>query len=1294
MKKNLCFIIMIMLLTSVAWSQNWVPLTKTVPAEPEISIIQSNNREVSFTVELSGFFSTPITEAGVNYQRLSIPACGVSGSTGEPEIPVISKRIAVPVCNQVNYSVKVIKTQTFSSYRVYPVPELQLDNTDMLQEVFTINPSVYLQNDFMPTESYTLGETGALRHQHYVELEIHPMQFNPVIGQLLVATEMEVILTFNKPITDANVPTGIFNKVAASSFINYEDNGMSALVNDKAYKKTGFTPGNVHWIDLTDTAQSCTIVADYLIITIPDFFTPNNPNSQLKRLADHRAYYNGFDVAIVNVEQILGLNFYYEGPSNTWEPSDKYIKEQRIRTFIRRVFEGKNAHHSHNPYGDGHLAYVLLVGDNYGENGEGMPTGKEHGISNGYVPDDVYPSDYYFTCITKDATGKYDHVGDLFIGRFSVEDTIQLFNMVQKTIFHETDFNDNSWRKSAGSTVRLNLIQYLPEYHSFMSNLLGSCGWSYTGVTGAYDHSGIKIPTLNYLNDGVCFVQYVDFPSYMIDPDSWLDGLNISCFLNELSNDHKAPFISAVCSRTAHFDNMECLGEFLTRYDPSKGAVGYIGNTRLVEIVVTSESYHQILPSSLFSGNISIAGELLLDTKLQHGNGGIGLKIRYAYNLLGDPALNILAELDTVCRRNVANTLTIPNVESNTYTIYSDCPLHFLQNGKLIIEEGGTLIIEEGAQIYGDLCQQETVIHIKNGAFTVGNNVTFNNLNGIYIENKKKPLYDETKLYSINNATFNNTPLAHRGTNLNISNCTFNAGSHLKTSISQSIIDNCIFNASQFISDHTLVPTLGTSMLPITVITNCNFEGSNSNYAALQFLRSTSYEIANSIISGYVTGISLEQSGTTQTIGGIVPAVITNNNVSNCNIGIELFNSVAQFSSNHIHNNNHGVRLHNNSYTTFGSTLAPSSPPQIIKDCDNIELYASVNSFPTLFRYNQIWDDDNLGNSFDDPLVYWDLDATGKFPSSMLRDVKLNCWGYNFDPLEDLYPSKYYVYDPIWQCGKSSSTTLDAPETLYLSALTYFAEEDYPNAELTFKELIATYPNSQFAIAALHELFAIQQLTNHDYYTLHDYYTTITPSDSNLFEVADFLATRCYVKEKFWQPAVDWYEYRIENPPTYQDSVFAVIDLGDIHLMMEADTVSGTKSGGSCHYRFPFIKPKSKQAYEENKTTLLATLPQIKKTQTEKPLIPQSGKRGSLGQNIPNPATGTTSIGYEIYTAGAVEINLYNAFGQLVKNLPIGMVQAGSHKTTVSLTDLAPGIYHYTLSVNGERTDAKKMVVK
>ena len=629
-------------------------------------------------------------------------------------------------------------------------------------------------------------------------------------------------------------------------------------------------------------------------------------------------------------------------------------------------------------------------------------------------------------------------------------------------------------------------------------------------------------------------------------------------------------------------------------------------------------------------------------------------------------------------------------------TVSNNSALNFHQKGKLTIEKNAAMIIQNNAQINGVLCENDTTIHVKGGGFIVGNDVVFNNLNGILLENQDtqgQPYYDETIQYNFRNVTFNNTLLTHSATPLNISNCTFNSGSHVNTSISSSNIDSCTFNQTTFKSSLATM----TEAWQDVIVSNCHFIANNNIDVALQINSARILEIYNNTIIGYETGVDLTSSGATIAYyeGCKTVSAIHDNEISNCTTGIELYNSIVNISGSYIHNNYFGVRLFNNSSTSFGRLENPTKQPQIIRDNDSYELYTSLNSFPEIFRFNQIIDEDNLGNEFDDPIIYWDLDNLGKFPLSMLRDVKYNCWGDYFDPLEDFYPFKYFVYEPIWQCGKSISKTLDADEILFQIGLEYFADLDFINAETIFKDIIENYPHSTLAIAAMHELFSLEHFLNNDFYSLHDYFTSFSPSDSNLFDVADYLATRCYVTNKNWQPAVDWYEYRIENPPSYQDSVFAVIDLGDIHLMMETDTLNGAKGRSLYTYHLKDIKPKSKQHFEETRTTLLATLPQIKKPQKENPQSPYSdtNQKGSLEKCVPNPVTGNATITFEIYIEGLVEIRIYNALGQLLQNLSQGKLYQGHHQVKIDLSGMPAGLYHYSLFINSEQIDAKKMIV-
>ena len=635
--------------------------------------------------------------------------------------------------------------------------------------------------------------------------------------------------------------------------------------------------------------------------------------------------------------------------------------------------------------------------------------------------------------------------------------------------------------------------------------------------------------------------------------------------------------------------------------------------------------------------------------------------------------------------------------DGSMLTVSNNSALNFHQKGKLIVEKNGNMTIQDNAQINGILCENDTVIiHVKGGGFTVGNNVLFNNLKGILLENlntQGQSHYDDYKQYNFRDVTFDNTQLIHSGTQLNISNCTFNPGSHVRTYVSTSNIDSCTFNQTTFKSNDAIK----TKVWQHVVVSNCHFIGSHNNEEALQINSARILEIHNNTITGYGIGVNLNSSGATTAYyyGCKTVSAIHHNKISNCITGIELYNSIVNICANEIFNNNVGVKLFNNSSTSLGRLDFPTPNPQIIRDNDSYELYASSSSFPTIFRFNQIIDEDNLGNEFDDPMIYWDLDIRGRFPEQMLRDVKYNCWGNNFNSREDFYPFKFFVYNPIWQCGKSISKTLDADEMLLQTGLDFFADLDFINAEIVFKDIIENHPQSNFAIAAMYELFSLEQFLNNNFYGLHDYFISFSPLDSNLFDVADFLTTRCNVKSKNWQPAVDWYEYRIENPPSYQDSVFAIIDLGAIHLMMEADTLNGAKGRPYCSYRLKDVKPKSKQHFEDTRIKLLATLPQIQKSQTDKPQTTyyDTNKKGSLGQCVPNPTTGNATIIFEIYTEGLAEIKIYNALGQLLQSSSQGKLQQGRHQAKIDVSGMPAGLYHYSLFINGEQTDAKKMIM-
>lgn len=81
-----------------------------------------------------------------------------------------------------------------------------------------------------------------------------------------------------------------------------------------------------------------------------------------------------------------------------------------------------------------------------------------------------------------------------------------------------------------------------------------------------------------------------------------------------------------------------------------------------------------------------------------------------------------------------------------------------------------------------------------------------------------------------------------------------------------------------------------------------------------------------------------------------------------------------------------------------------------------------------------------------------------------------------------------------------------------------------------------------------------------------------------------------------------------------------------------------------------------------------------------------------LKQNIPNPFTQSTSISFTISTLKqSAMLNIYNMQGTEIKSYPV--TRTGEQSVTINGSELNPGMYMYTLIVDGQEIDTKRMIL-
>jgi hypothetical protein len=82
-----------------------------------------------------------------------------------------------------------------------------------------------------------------------------------------------------------------------------------------------------------------------------------------------------------------------------------------------------------------------------------------------------------------------------------------------------------------------------------------------------------------------------------------------------------------------------------------------------------------------------------------------------------------------------------------------------------------------------------------------------------------------------------------------------------------------------------------------------------------------------------------------------------------------------------------------------------------------------------------------------------------------------------------------------------------------------------------------------------------------------------------------------------------------------------------------------------------------------------------------------------VSQNIPNPTNGTTMFRVSVMKPTNLSVEVMNAVGQKVFEIPSTPAGAGTHEFTLDVTRYEAGIYFYTVTAGNSKV-TKKMIVQ
>jgi len=82
-----------------------------------------------------------------------------------------------------------------------------------------------------------------------------------------------------------------------------------------------------------------------------------------------------------------------------------------------------------------------------------------------------------------------------------------------------------------------------------------------------------------------------------------------------------------------------------------------------------------------------------------------------------------------------------------------------------------------------------------------------------------------------------------------------------------------------------------------------------------------------------------------------------------------------------------------------------------------------------------------------------------------------------------------------------------------------------------------------------------------------------------------------------------------------------------------------------------------------------------------------------LKQNYPNPTGSGTTIPYHLFTPGFVVIKVFDSMGQIISTLVTEQQETGFYEVDFDASELNTGVYYYTMAIDNEFVNTKRMVV-
>ncbi|KYK32414.1 MAG: hypothetical protein AYK22_09240 [Thermoplasmatales archaeon SG8-52-3] len=273
-----------------------------------VNVINIDKTNIEIKVNPGDFkFETIDTDKGL-FTSVILPGYGFSSTIGQAKLPLIRKMVEIPQDSDpellvISESWDCVSLDELNMVSDIIPAQMSIEKESGYYKDLNIDKNYYFIDQFSPDSIAKIVDIGEIRSRRFALVEISPVKYNPVSGELKLMNSCEIII---------NLPNSNFAKT-------YENIRRYSTPNFEKLFELAFSNYGFYENEISTKSEE-----GYLIIVYDDFY------DEIEPLADWKTSM-GYDTTVTKTSEIPGgstkenIHDYIDDAYNNWEIPPAYV---------------------------------------------------------------------------------------------------------------------------------------------------------------------------------------------------------------------------------------------------------------------------------------------------------------------------------------------------------------------------------------------------------------------------------------------------------------------------------------------------------------------------------------------------------------------------------------------------------------------------------------------------------------------------------------------------------------------------------------------------------------------------------------------------------------------------------------------------------------------------------------------------------------------------------------------------------------------------------------------------------